>query len=168
MSADGPYRGGAGGRFVCLACYQHLSSLAGVCPRCEVDLLSLDDPAVREDLRAETERRMQKRLYSEYFGLSILGFMLAVPFLPLVGELFYVLVGLGAAWACTKAFTAVRPASALALYAERRRRLGLELAGRPAPKALPPHETSPGGGDPADLDLDETLRWLGLSAPPER
>jgi hypothetical protein len=153
---------------VCLVCYKHVSEHAGLCPTCEVDLLSLEDPAVRADLRAEAERRLQKKMYGEYFGLSLLGFACAVPTLPFVGELLYFVVAIGAGWGLTRLWTAARPRSALALYAERRRRLGAELAGRAPQKALP----APGEGsadtmesDPEGLDIAATLRWLGMDEP---
>lgn len=170
MSDAGPYRGGQGGRWGCIACYRHVAAHAGLCPDCGVDLLSLDDPAVRADLRAEAERRMQKRMYGEYFALSMLGFAVTIPLVGFLGQIAYVVSGLAMGQALTRGWARVRPRSALALYAQRRRRLALELSGKP-PAALPPRGGSTvateGEGDPADLGLEETLAWLGMREPPK-
>lgn len=164
---SGPYRGGPTSRWICIVCYRHVSAFAGLCPRCGVDLLSLDDAQVRGELRAEAERRMQKRMYGEYFALSLLGFVLAMPILPIVGSMFYVGAALGAGWLSVRAWSHLRPRSALALYAERRERLAAELAGSTVQRALPAHEAKDAkdaleDGDPEGLDLEATLRWLGL------
>lgn len=163
----GPYREGGDARHVCIVCYHHVSAYAGLCPRCSVDLLPLDDPEVRAEVRAEAERRLQKRMYGEYFALSLTGFALATPVLWLFGELGYLAAALLMGQALTRGWTAMRPSSALALYARRRRRLQLELAGRAEPRALPAAgaKGKAGEGDPEELDLAETLRWLGLDEP---
>jgi hypothetical protein len=169
--AAGPYRGGSGGRWGCIVCYRYLSPHAGLCPQCGVDLLSLADPNVRAELRAEAERRLQKRMYGEYFALSLLGFAIAIPILPIAGEIVFIVASLGVGQLATRAWARLRPRSALALYAQRRQRLALELAGKTQQRALPAagESTHEGEGDPADLDLDETISWLGMSeAPPKK
>ncbi len=78
----GPYRFSSREvRYVCLACYQHASIAGGKCPTCGVDLLSLDEEAVRADLHAEADRRMQKRQYTEYFAIHLVGFLIMSPLL---------------------------------------------------------------------------------------
>ncbi len=115
------------------------------------------------ELRAETERRMQKRMYSEYFGVSLGSFVLALPALALGGEFLYLGAGLGIGWLATKAYARFRPRSALALYAERRRRL--EIKPSPGgPLALPTPASGAAAEDPEELDLLDTLRWLGVSS----
>ena len=44
-------------QFVCVVCYRSLSVHAGECHRCGVERLSLSDPEVRAEVRAEAERR---------------------------------------------------------------------------------------------------------------
>jgi hypothetical protein len=167
VTAGGPYRGGATTRWVCIVCYRHIAEHGGLCPTCNVDLLSLDEAPVRAELKEEAERRLQKKMYGEYFGLSLLGFALMVPLLPFIGSIPFVAAGGAVGFTLVRAWTRLRPRSALGLYAERRRRLGAELAGHPEPKALPPHEGDE-DVDPQTLDLEATLRWLGLEEKKKR
>lgn len=158
---SGPYRDSPGGsRYVCIACYAYASGSPGLCRHCEVDLLPVDREDVRLDLHAEAERRLQKKMYGEYFKLSLLGFSLSMPLLFFVGEIGFFLGALGIGALLVKAYTKLRPMSGLALYAERRRRLELELSGQ---KALPA-----GDEDPEQLGVEETLRWLGIEGPTSR
>ena len=158
---SGPYRASPGGiRYVCIACYAYASPSPGLCRYCEVDLLPVDREDVRLDLHAEAERRLQKKMYGEYFKLSLLGFSLSMPLLFFVGELGFFAGALGIGALLVKAYTKLRPLSGLALYAERRRRLALELSGQ---KSLPA-----GDEDPEHLGVDETLRWLGIEEPTSR
>ena len=174
MSA-GPYRSEADEpRFVCLACYAHASIAGGLCPRCNVDLVPLARDDVRADLRAEAERRMQKQQYGEYFGTSLLGFLIVSPLLLLHGQLIfelgYVLCSLGAGELARRAYAAMVPRSALALYAERRKRLNAALTGRAQLQLPASHarEVVEGSGDPEEMSLEETLRWLGATGPQRR
>jgi hypothetical protein len=170
----GPYRGGSGElRFVCLACYAHASIAGGLCPRCGVDLLSLENEDVRADLRAEAERRMQSRQYSEYFGIYLAAFLAMSPLLALLApgimfQFVYILVSLGLGRAGHVVYTRLRPNSALALYATRGQRLESAMSGKatprlPAPRE-PKHAVESGKGDPEDLTLTQTMRWLGIVA----
>jgi hypothetical protein len=158
MSA--PYRDQPSGlHYVCVACYAHAAKVPQLCPACEVDLLPIDRDDVRLDLRAEAERRLQKKMYGEYSLLSLLGFGLALPALvlsalPMIG------VALLAGAACIRAYTRLRPRSALGTYHARRVRLARELAGQPALT-----DKSTLGDDPELFDTDETLRWLGIRSP---
>jgi hypothetical protein len=160
-----PYRGGGGGRWGCIVCYRYLSAHAGLCPTCGIDLLSLNDPSVRAELRAEAERRLQKRMYGEYFALSLLGFAISIPILAIFGEIFFVVSSIAVGQAATRAWAKLRSSSALALYAKRRQRIALELSGRAPQRALPPPGTATheGEGDPDELDLDDTIHWLGMT-----
>jgi hypothetical protein len=130
-----------------------------MCHPCGVERLPLADPRVREELRAEAERRLQKRMYGEYFGLSLLGFVLTLPVILVFGEVPWVLSALGLAWFNTRAYALLRKRSALGLYAERQRRLRRELASPAERLRLPPPER-PSGEDPESLDLDHVLSWL--------
>ena len=159
---SGPYRESPeGARYVCIACYAYASASPGLCRHCEVDLLPVDREDVRLDLHAEAERRLQKRMYGEYFKLSLLGFVLTMPLLFVVGEVGFFFGALAIGAALTQGYTRLRPQSGLALYAERRRRLALELAGQ---KVLPAGDES----DPEQLGIEETLRWLGIETPTSR
>ncbi len=157
--STGPYRQEPSGpRYVCLVCYAHASVAPGLCPRCEVDLLPLERADVRQELRAEAERRMQGRMYSEYFGVSMSAFLVALPVLPFLGGIVYVAAALGTAWVGTRIYGRVRPRSALAVYATRKARI--EAAS--TPRSLPARAASSTGADPEELDLLETLAWLGV------
>jgi len=159
----GPYRQEPSGpRYVCIVCYAHASVTQGLCPSCEVDLLVVENPEVRAELRAEAERRMQKRLYAESFGLSLLGFVATVPILLGAGQLLYLASALAVGWITTQIYTRVRPGSALGLYAARRHRLVRELAGQRPQAALPPPGDRVQESDPEELPLEATLRWLGI------
>lgn len=172
--SEGPYRGGGGGapRYVCLACYKYASQASGLCPTCGIDLLSLDKEEVRADLRAEAERRMQSRQYAEYFGLHLVAFLVMSPILiPSVGFILsnaaYIFASLGLGWLARVGYARIRPSSALALYAKRNRRLQASLTSA-APPQLPAHQdrsrapVEEGQGDPEEMSLEETMRWLGM------
>jgi hypothetical protein len=151
--------------YVCLVCHRSLSIHPGECAECGVERRPLADPQVRADLRAVAEERLQKRMYGEYFGLSLLGFILALPtFLLdlglLMGLIPWLLVSLALARVNTKLYAALRPRSALGLYAERQRRLSRALAGDQE-KLLLPAPAPASSDDPEDLDIDHMLSWLG-------
>jgi hypothetical protein len=146
-------------QFVCIACYQSLSVLPGVCPRCGVDRLPLGDAAVRAEVRAEAERRLQKKLYGEWFWSSMLAASLAsllVTFVftgGLLGVAAWMVVTTMLWTTNVKLYERLNPRSALRLYAERRRRLAA-VAQR---KQLPEHKDV----DPEDAELPRVLAFLG-------
>jgi hypothetical protein len=160
-SEIGPYRSLSGrgeleqSRFVCLGCFRSLSAFSGVCRHCEIERRPLSDPQVREDLRAEAERRLQKRMYAEYFQLSLLGFLVTLPVVflfipPPFGQLLWMASGITAAAFIVKSYSRLRPHSALGVFAARRQRL-----------ALPAADKKRGEDDPEDFDLSQVLDWLG-------
>jgi hypothetical protein len=65
-------------RFVCLSCEERTVH-AGVCPGCCVQRLPLADPRVREELAAQSERRLHARAGREQLLLGMSAFLVAVP-----------------------------------------------------------------------------------------
>ncbi len=156
-----PYRGETTQpQFVCVVCYRSLSVHAGECPRCGVERLSLSDPEVRAEVRAEAERRLQKRHYGEWFWCYLVAFLATIPvrfFVHDIVEAF--VVALAATFAVgaanVKIYERLNPRSMLRLYADRRRRLALATAGTPQ-KLLPAR-----ADDPEDAELAHVLELLG-------
>jgi len=159
-----PYRERPTTRWVCLGCYAHISDVGGLCRNCEIDLLPLDDAAVRDELRAEAERRFQNKGYGEAFALILLSVAVTLP-LALVVSKFIFVVGVLVAPVLMKVFTKAwilaQPDSATALIDARRARLRYGAQ----PKLLPAHDTKKGKGDPEALDIEGTVRWLGIDEP---
>ena len=154
-----PYRSApVQAQFVCVVCWRSLSVHAGECPRCGVDRLSLADPEVRAEVRAEAEKRLQLKHYSEWFWCYLGASMLAFPVIFLhqlmtalvVLALTTLVVGNGV----VKLYERLNPRSVLRLYADRRRRLaapGTETRLLPAARA----------DDPEDAELPRVLGMLG-------
>ena len=138
---ESPYRSTMSkGMYVCLVCFSSLSAHPGECPKCDVEKLPVADPRVREELRAEAERRLEKRMYGEYFSLSLLGFIMTLPVIVFLGEIPWILAAVGLAGVNTQLYGRFRKHSALHVFAERRRRLRRELAS-PAERLLLPAAT---------------------------
>jgi len=147
-------------QFICVVCYRSLSVHAGECPRCGVDRLSLADPAVRAEVRAEAERRVQKRLYGEWFWLYLAAWVVTTPvrfivpgFLPAAA--LWVMATLVVGAANVKLYERLNARSALRLFADRRRRLALATSGG-SQKLLPAR-----ADDPEDAELPHVLELLG-------
>jgi hypothetical protein len=147
-------------QFICLVCYGSLSVHAGECPRCGVERLSLSDSEVRADVRAEAERRIQKKLYGEWFWLYLAAWVVTTPvrflipgFLPAAA--LWVMATLVVGAGNIKLYERLNARSALRLFADRRRRLALATSGT-AQKALPPR-----ADDPEDAELSHVLELLG-------
>jgi hypothetical protein len=147
-------------QFVCVVCYRSLAVHAGECPRCGVDRLSLADPEVRAEVRAEAERRVQKRLYGEWFWLYLAAWVVTTPvrflipgFLPAAA--LWVMATLVVGAANVKLYERLNTRSALRLFADRRRRLELATSGA-SPKLLPAR-----ADDPEDAELPHVLELLG-------
>jgi hypothetical protein len=145
-------------QFVCVVCYRSLSVHPGECPRCGVERLSLADPEVRAEVRAEAEKRLQLKHYSEWFWCYLAASMLAFPVIFLhqlmtalvVLALTTLVVGNGV----VKLYERLNPRSVLRLYADRRRRLAAppgEMRMLPAARA----------DDPEDAELPRVLGMLG-------
>lgn len=159
MSGGDPYRSPpTAPGFVCVVCYRSLSALPGECPRCGVERLPLSDPGVRAEVRAEAERRLQKRLQGEWFWCYLAAWIVTTPVRLLVGAflpaaVLWVLATLVVGAANVKLYERLAGRSALRLYADRRRRLALGAAGQ---KLLPAHAE-----DPEDAELSRVLGLLG-------
>jgi hypothetical protein len=167
VDAGGPYRSGGERlpRYVCIVCWKTLSTMPGLCPPCGVDRLDLDDDEVREAVRAEAEKRLERRMAREVTAIGAITAALVAPVIPFAGIAGFALAGPLAALA-TRLYTARRRGSALAVYAARRRRLAAEIA--PAVGGITgaaPIATRAADDpvDPATLDLYALLRWLGAT-----
>ena len=125
-----PYREAATRRFVCLACCRE-SSLAGECPSCDVPLLDLALPAVREQVEFEREHRLQRRQLREEGPLFLLAMILVAPLLFYLAVPFTFWLTLVLAFPVEKVlrlgFARLFPHSAVATFMERRRQLSHEL-----------------------------------------
>lgn len=152
-------------QFICVVCYRSLSVHAGECPRCGVERLPLSDPEVRADVRAEAERRVQKRLYGEWFWLYLVAWVVTTPvrfiipsFLPAAA--LWVMATLAVGAANVKLYERLNARSALRLYADRRRRLALASTGG-SQKLLPARVD-----DPEDAELSRVIEMLGARLEP--
>jgi ribosomal protein L40E len=154
-------------QFICVVCYKSLSVHAGECPKCGVERLSLGDPEVRMEVRAEAEKRLQNRHYGEWFWCYLVAFLMAIPVRFFIHDIFEAfLVALGATFvlgaANVKIWERLNARSMLRLYADRRRRLpgamaGAEGAGAAGQKLLPAARED----DPEDAELGRVLELLG-------
>ena len=152
-------------QFVCVVCYRSLSVHAGECPECGVERLSLSDPEVRAEVRAEAERRVQKRLYGEWFWLYLAAWVVTTPvrfiipgFLP--AAVLWVAATLVVGAANVRLYERLNARSALRLYADRRKRLALATSGG-AQKLLPAR-----ADDPEDAELKHVIALLGAKIEP--
>lgn len=167
MDAGGPYRsaGERVPRYVCIVCWRSLSTMPGLCAACGVDRLDLDAEEVREAVRAEAEKRLERRMAREVTAIGAIAAAVVAPVIPFAGIAGLAIAGPLAALA-TRVYTARRPNSALAVYAARRRRLAAEIApavGGTAGAALPTTREPGDPIDPAMLDVYALLRWLGAT-----
>jgi hypothetical protein len=160
-----PYRSEpAEPQFVCVVCYRSLSVHPGECATCGVDRLPLGDPEVRAEVRAEAERRLQKRVYGEWFWLYLAAWVVTTPVRFLIpGFLPAAALWVAATWvvgaANVKLYERLNANSALRLFADRRRRLELATSGAAsgsAQKLLPAR-----ADDPEDAELGNVLALLG-------
>ena len=152
-------------QFICVVCYRSLSVHAGECPSCGVERLPLSDPEVRAEVRAEAERRVQKRLYGEWFWLYLAAWVVTTPvrfvvpgFLPAAALWVAATLAVGAA--NVRLYERLNARSALRLFADRRRRLALATSGS-AQKLLPAR-----ADDPEDADLPHVIAMLGAKIEP--
>jgi hypothetical protein len=178
MSGEGPYREGAAAvpRFVCIVCYRRLASHPTVCRTCHVEMLDLSDPAVREQVRLEAEKRLQRRMYREWSAVGVASFALAVPAAYFVG-MAGLFLGAAIMPVVARGYARVRKNSAMATYAARRQRLSAELGtnvalpevredlfGRKHPSGMQvPDEAIAQlvDLDPEHLEMEKLLAWLG-------
>ncbi len=146
-------------QFVCLVCFRSLSVQPGECPACGVPRLALANPEVRDELRAEAERRVQARVYGEWFWCYLVAFLVTTPMGFLGGDLWrrlvlWIISAMLVGGANVKIYESLAPRSMLRLFADRRRRLLPPAAD--APKLLPAHAE-----DGEDADVRRLLQLLG-------
>ncbi len=150
-------------QFICVVCYRSMAVHAGECPRCGVERLPLSDPEVRAEVRAEAERRVQNKLYAEWFWSYLLAFLvMALPVRLVIGDplqamILWVLASVPLGAVNVRLYERLNGRSTMRLIAERRRRFA--LASGPdggAQKLLPAR-----ADDPEDADLPHVLELLG-------
>jgi len=173
-----PYRDPAAiPRFVCIVCYRHLSTHPTTCRDCGVEMLDLSDPAVREQVRAEADKRLQSKMYREWSGLALASGVLVSPLvLWLSGYALLLVAPLSAVLA--RGYVRVKKNSAIATFASRRRRISAELGVDIQIDEV--RQRGMGGGkersqmqladasvahtadlDPQVLEIEPLLAWLG-------
>lgn len=174
---SGPYREQAAiPRFICIVCYRSLSSFAGACRRCGVDRLDLSAPEVREQVRLEAEKRLQKSMYREYSVLALTSGAVVAPAMWWLGGLAFVLVP-PVTMMVARAYAALKRNSAIATFAARRRRISAELGvdvqidemedrgfgqKRKTPYQIPDDKIAATADvDPLQLEMEPLLAWLG-------
>jgi hypothetical protein len=173
----GPYREpGRVPRFICIVCYRSMSSYAGACRTCGVDRLDLSAPEVREQVRLEAEKRLQKSMYREYSVLALTSGAVVAPAMWWLGGLAFVLVP-PVTMMVARAYAAIKRNSAIATFAARRRRISAELGvdvqidemedrglggKRKAPYQIPDDKiANTADVDPLQLEMEPLLAWLG-------
>jgi hypothetical protein len=179
-----PYRHSpANPRYICIVCWKSLSQYAGGCRTCGVDRLDLRDPLVREQVRLEAEKRLQSRMMREYSVVALTSAAVIAPLMYVMNSLAFALVP-PVTMVVARAYGKMRKNSAIATYAARRRRFSAELGvdvqvddndyrmgeSAFAPKIKDAHVENGADVDPAQLELEPLLAWLGckLDDPPPR
>ncbi|MFI5289928.1 MAG: hypothetical protein ACHQ17_09780 [Polyangia bacterium] len=172
---DGPYRSTAIPRYLCIVCYRSLSQYAGVCRTCGVERLDLSSPEVREQVRLEAEKRLQKRMYNEYSILALASGAVVAPAMWWLGGFAFIFVP-PVTMAVARAYAAIKRNSAIATFASRRRRISAELGvdvqldevhdtftGRQRSAPLPKDAQIANNADidPGQLEMEPLLAWLG-------
>lgn len=157
MGGGDPYREApTEPQFVCVVCWKTTAPLPGECPGCGVELLSLAEPEVRDEVRAEAERRLQQRQYAEWFWSYLVAAVLCTP----VTWLVHGIIPAGVVWMAAtmvvggvnvKVWERLNPRSMLRLYADRRRRL-----------ALPPATGDAAGRHEEDLEDADVRRVVEI------
>lgn len=173
-------------RFVCAACYRTLSVRPGRCPNCHVERLDLARPDVREAVRGEGERWLERRANRERAFIVILSLAAGIAFAvvayllfnqfvddPILGFRLLVVAGLFfgvvSGTAMMRLYVRFKPAAAMALYATRRQRLALELGRDVGLQTQEPgasDEALARGAtaiDPEVADVNELLRAMGAT-----
>jgi len=173
---DGPYRSSTAiPRYLCIVCYRSLSQYPGECRTCGVDRLDLSSPEVREQVRLEAEKRLQKRMYNEYSILALASGAVVAPAMWWLGGFAFIFVP-PVTMVVARAYAAIKRNSAIATFASRRRRISAELgidvqldevrdtfAGRQrsVPLLKDAQIASNVDVDPGQLEMEPLLAWLG-------
>lgn len=173
---DGPYRSATAiPRYLCIVCYESLSQFAGPCRTCGVDRLDLSSPEVREQVRLEAEKRLQKKMYNEYSVLALASGAVVAPAMWWLGGFAFILVP-PVTMVVARAYAALKRSSAIATYASRRRRISAELGvdvqldevqgtfggrHRSSPLVKDDQIAAHADIDPGQLEMEPLLAWLG-------
>ncbi len=173
MDGEGPYRSSKPiPRFICIVCWKSMSSYAGPCRTCDVPRLDLSDPAVREQVRLEAEKRLQKSMYREYSVMALTSLAVLAPATWWLGGLVFALVP-AVTMVAGRAYAALRRNSAIATFAARRRRISAELGidvqldevdarGDRSPGQIKDDAIAHTSDvDPLQLEMEPLLVWLG-------
>ena len=120
-------------RYVCLCCFRSLSIREGSCLHCGIPRVDLSDPEVRDAVRAEVERRLDRSLIREQTQMYFLGaaavplvWVASFPFGIVVIDLMTCLTVAGLI-AIEAIYAHLRRRSATAILAARRQRISAEL-----------------------------------------
>jgi hypothetical protein len=145
-------------RFLCIVCYRSLSAYAGDCPTCGVPRHDLTDPAVRAEVLAGMERRLQRRMTREYAVLSASTAVLLLPALMVGSGFAALLLAPPVVFGLSRLYAAIRPKSGIAFDLARASAKRALLAGKqPRLDRIAVYAAL----DPARLDMAELLQWLG-------
>jgi hypothetical protein len=157
-------------RYLCMVCCRSLSAAPGVCARCGVDRLDLLQSNVRDEVIAESERRLQTRAYREYFWIAVGTFVVTSP-IYLWSLLIWLIVAASLGLSLTQVYARFNPRSATARLNDRKRRLLGELgpaaeltgdpAGRVSPAAPAPSPVERVAVVGGDVELESALGLLG-------
>jgi hypothetical protein len=161
----GPYRESRPiARYLCIVCYKSMSAYAGPCRTCGVPRLDLSEPAVREQVRLEGERRLQQSIFREYSALSLPSVVLLSPALWWLGAAAFALV-LPLTVLSARVYSALHPKSAIATLAARQRRtsaeLGVDIRVDNSSDSSLDDDTRQPDLDPLQLEMEPLLAWLG-------
>jgi hypothetical protein len=162
-------------RFVCIVCYKTMSAYAGACRTCGVDRLDLTEPLVREQVRLEAEKRLQKQLYREYSTIALAAAAAVAPSMWWIGSLGLALAA-PVAMVFGRLYIRVKKNTAIAMMASRRQRISAELGVDVRIDEVVQSMTGPqrqrlhvrdeelaqhADVDPQTLELERLLDWLG-------
>lgn len=114
-------------RFVCLACHKTAAARDMACPRCQVDLLRIAEPAVRQELLQHAEQVLDRRAQRELALVVLGGVAVWLLLAPWLGYWLALLLGLGGAVTAHAAYRVFGRGSFAATRSARRRRLSREL-----------------------------------------
>ena len=162
-------------RFVCIVCYKTMSAYAGACRTCGVDRLDLSEPMVREQVRLEAEKRLQKQMYREYSTIALTAAAVVAPTMWWIGSLAFAFVP-PLTVVFGRFYTHVKKNSAIATLASRRQRISAELGidvrvdevvqtmsgpRKTVDQIKDEHVAKNADIDPQTLELERLLEWLG-------
>lgn len=152
-----------------------MSAYAGACRLCGVDRLDLSEPAVREQVHLEAEKRLQKQMYREYSTIALTAAAVVAPAMWWIGSFAFALVP-PLTMVFGRFYTHLRKNSAIATMASRRQRISAELGVDVQLDEMTHTASGPRRSterirdqliaanadvDPQTLELEPLLAWLG-------